>query len=308
MTTIAGLAGGNDEAWQARNEQKPQHLASSSTFATKGKVTKSAEVASAAGILGSVLTLYSFGGLSWGQLRSMLADRLVDFSRPDLTDTDLMDLCADAAGSPSSRSWRRCWWRCRWSGSSPTSAQSGFMLSSKPLIAGPEPGQPDGRLQAAVLAADRRGAGQDDRQARGRRLAALPGLRRQLPDLPLALRRGPGGRARPVRGHGVLDGVHGGRRVPGPGAGRLRLPALGVPARRTDDEAGDQGRVQAVRGLAGDPSGDPPPPAPHRDVTDDAKRPNRRRGRHQSDPLRRCFEVPRRRDGRPEGDRQGRRT
>ena len=75
-----------EERTEAATPRKLQHLRD------EGKVTKSAEVASAAGILGTVLTLYAFGGMSWSQMRMMLSDRLVDFSRPDLTDTDLMNL------------------------------------------------------------------------------------------------------------------------------------------------------------------------------------------------------------------------
>ena len=75
-----------EERTEAATPRKLQHLRD------EGKVTKSAEVASAAGILGSVLTLYAFGGMSWGQMRVLLSDRLVDFSRPDLTDTDLLNL------------------------------------------------------------------------------------------------------------------------------------------------------------------------------------------------------------------------
>jgi flagellar biosynthesis protein FlhB len=75
-----------EERTEAATPRKLQHLRD------EGKVTKSAEVASAAGILGSVLTLYAFGGMSWDQMQTFLADRLVDFSRPDLTDTDLLNL------------------------------------------------------------------------------------------------------------------------------------------------------------------------------------------------------------------------
>jgi flagellar biosynthesis protein FlhB len=62
------------------------------TLRNDGKVTKSPEVASAAGILASIVVLYSFGGLGWAQLRSLVADRLVDLSRPDMTDTALLEL------------------------------------------------------------------------------------------------------------------------------------------------------------------------------------------------------------------------
>ena len=75
-----------EEKTEAATPRKLQNLRD------EGKVTKSVEVASAAGILGGVLTLYSFGGLSWSQLQVMLTDNLVQFSRPDLTDTDLMNL------------------------------------------------------------------------------------------------------------------------------------------------------------------------------------------------------------------------
>jgi flagellar biosynthetic protein FlhB len=76
----------SEERTEAATPRKLQHLRD------EGKVTKSAEVASAAGILGSIITLYAFGGTSWTQMRTFLADQLVAFSRPDLTDADLMSL------------------------------------------------------------------------------------------------------------------------------------------------------------------------------------------------------------------------
>ena len=75
-----------EERTEAATPRKLQHLRD------EGKVTKSVEVASAAGILGCVLTLYAFGGMSWTQMQVMLTDGLVNLSRPDLTDTDLMNL------------------------------------------------------------------------------------------------------------------------------------------------------------------------------------------------------------------------
>jgi flagellar biosynthesis protein FlhB len=76
----------SEEKTEAATPRKLQHLRD------EGRVSKSAEVASAAGILGSVITLYASGGMSWGHLQVMLSDRLVDFSRPDLTDTALIEL------------------------------------------------------------------------------------------------------------------------------------------------------------------------------------------------------------------------
>jgi flagellar biosynthetic protein FlhB len=79
-----------EEKTEAATPHKLQHLCD------EGRVSKSAEVASAAGILGSVITLYAFGGASWDQLRVLLSQRLIDFSRPDLTDTALLDLAMSA--------------------------------------------------------------------------------------------------------------------------------------------------------------------------------------------------------------------
>src|SRR6478752_130449 len=76
----------SEERTEAATPRKLQHLRD------EGKVTKSAEVASAAGILGSIITLYAFGGASWSQMRSFLAEQLIAFGRPDLTDADLMNL------------------------------------------------------------------------------------------------------------------------------------------------------------------------------------------------------------------------
>ena len=76
----------SEERTEAATPRKLQHLRD------EGKVTKSAEVASAAGILASIITLYAFGGASWNGMRTLLTEGLVDFSRPDMTDTALMQI------------------------------------------------------------------------------------------------------------------------------------------------------------------------------------------------------------------------
>jgi flagellar basal-body rod protein FlgG len=80
----------SEEKTEAATPRKLQHLRD------EGRVSKSTEVASAAGILGSVITLYALGGASWTQMRVLLSERLVDFSRPDLTDTAVLDLAMNA--------------------------------------------------------------------------------------------------------------------------------------------------------------------------------------------------------------------
>jgi len=79
-----GMAG--EERTEAASPRKLQHLRD------EGKVTKSTEVLSAASILAGVLTVYGFGGTTWGHLQVMVSDQLVALSRPDLTDTSLMEL------------------------------------------------------------------------------------------------------------------------------------------------------------------------------------------------------------------------
>lgn len=116
-----------EERTEAATPRKLQHLRD------EGKVTKSAEVASAAGILGSILALYSFGGMAWSQMQKMLADRLADFSRPDLTDTDLMNL-AITCGLAFMAILAPLLIAMPLIGVIANVAQSGFLLSSKQLM------------------------------------------------------------------------------------------------------------------------------------------------------------------------------
>lgn len=79
-----------EERTEAATPRKLKHLRD------EGRVTRSAEVNSAAAVLTGVVTLYAFGGTSWGQLQALLTDRLAGLSRPDLTDTALMELALTA--------------------------------------------------------------------------------------------------------------------------------------------------------------------------------------------------------------------
>lgn len=75
-----------EERTEAATPRKLQHLRD------EGKVGKSPEVISAAGIIAGVVALYSFGGTSWAQLRVLVTDHLSHLSRGDLTDTDLTQM------------------------------------------------------------------------------------------------------------------------------------------------------------------------------------------------------------------------
>jgi flagellar biosynthesis protein FlhB len=59
-----------EERTGAATPRKLQHLRN------EGKVSKSPEVISAAGLLAGVFTLYAFGGSLWGQLQTLTVDRL----------------------------------------------------------------------------------------------------------------------------------------------------------------------------------------------------------------------------------------
>jgi len=75
-----------EERTEAATPRKLQHLRN------EGKVSKSPEVISAAGLLAGVFTLYAFGGSLWGQLQTLTVDRLSNLARPDLTDSDLLGI------------------------------------------------------------------------------------------------------------------------------------------------------------------------------------------------------------------------
>jgi len=75
-----------EERTEAATPRKLQHLRD------EGKVSKSPEVVSAAGVLAGIITIYSFGGSLWTQLQVQLTQSLSNLSRPDLTDTSLGEL------------------------------------------------------------------------------------------------------------------------------------------------------------------------------------------------------------------------
>lgn len=79
-----------EERTEAATPRKLQHLRD------EGRVSKSAEVNSAAALLTGIVALYAFGGDTWHRLRAYLGDLLVALARPDLTDTALMELAIAA--------------------------------------------------------------------------------------------------------------------------------------------------------------------------------------------------------------------
>jgi flagellar biosynthetic protein FlhB len=79
-----------EERTEAATHRKLQNLRD------EGKVSKSPEVVSAAGVLAGVLTLYTFGGTAAHQLLSYMDQMLRESSQPDITDTALISLSMNA--------------------------------------------------------------------------------------------------------------------------------------------------------------------------------------------------------------------
>ncbi|MCC6177605.1 MAG: flagellar biosynthesis protein FlhB [Chloroflexi bacterium] len=80
-----------EERTEAATPRKLQHLRD------EGKVSKSAEVCSAAAILGGILILQGFSGYLSGNLHGFLQDQFSTLARPDLTDRSLGELGLTAA-------------------------------------------------------------------------------------------------------------------------------------------------------------------------------------------------------------------
>ena len=184
--------------------------------------------------------------------------------------------------------------------------QVGLLLSGKSLAPDLDRGQPDGRLQAPVLAAHRRGVAQDASLKLG--IVGWLLYRAYLDSFPIFLSLA--GADLPGALRLFIDTAF--SMAMTVGAAFLVLAMLDYGYQRWEFLRGARMTKQELKEEYRQSEGAPEIRAAirrrqkrHGDVPHDAERPEGRCGRHQSDPLCRCIDIPRRRDGRPEGDRQG---